>query len=71
MLKKIYLQKIDDGAGVSREMSSDLQAAGLVVVRKLSGITDGDLPDVPITADVSTDSCNRASHLRVILIDLV
>ena len=54
----------DDGADVTREMSSDLKAAGLVVMRKLSDVTDGDLPDVPITADVSTDSCNRASDLK-------
>ena len=53
-----------NSADVTREMSSDLKAAGLVVMRKLSDVTDGDPPDVPITADVSTDSCNRASHLR-------
>ena len=47
-----------------RELSSDLKAAGLVVVRKLGGITDGDLADVPITADVSTDCLRGFAKLQ-------
>ena len=47
---------------IPREMSSDLKAAGLVVVRKLGVITDEDLSDIPITAEVSTNCQIRLIH---------
>ena len=37
---------------MARDTSCDLKAVGQVVMRSLAEITDGDIPDVPINADV-------------------